>query len=78
MEIMCHKCGKKGHFSQECQTKGEVGKIGEKDQVHATADEENNNDKGESLFVQPNSKCKRGVVKKLLVIGQPKHCESSS
>jgi hypothetical protein len=48
--ITCHGCGKQGHLKRECPNKKE-----DKDQMHATIDEEDNPDDGENLFVQQKS-----------------------
>ncbi len=63
--ITCHKCGKKGHFTQECCSKGdgEKPKSNENNQVHANVDKDNDNDNGENLFIQ-HKKSKKGVVNK--------------
>jgi hypothetical protein len=54
--IRCHGCGKQGHLKRECPNKKE-----DKDQMHATIDEEDNLDDGENLFVQQKS---NGMVNK--------------
>jgi len=54
--ITCHRCGKQGHLKRECPNKKE-----DKDQTHATIDEENSPDNGENLFVQQMS---NGMVNK--------------
>jgi hypothetical protein len=48
--ITCHRCGKQGHLKWECPNKKE-----DKDQMHATIDEEDNPDVGENLFIQQKS-----------------------
>jgi hypothetical protein len=48
--ITCHGCGKQVHFKRECPNKKE-----DKDQMHATIDEDDNPDDGENLFVQQKS-----------------------
>jgi hypothetical protein len=48
--VTCHGCGKKGHLKRECPNKKE-----DKDQMHATIDEEDNPDNVETLFVQQKS-----------------------
>jgi hypothetical protein len=54
--IMCHKCGKKGHLARECKSKNEL------EQVLADVEEEDSDkDKGENIFMQHKTK---GVVNK--------------
>jgi hypothetical protein len=52
--ITCHGCGKQGHLKRECPNKKE-----DKDQMHATIDEEDNPDDDENLFIQQKS---NGIV----------------
>ncbi len=49
VNITCHGCGKQGHLKRECPNKKD------KDQMHATIEEEDNPDDGENLFVQQKS-----------------------
>ena len=53
--ITCHGCGKQGNLKRECPNKKD------KDQMHATIEEEDNPDDGENLFVQQKS---NGMVNK--------------
>ncbi len=52
--IMCYKCGKKGHLARECKPQNKP------EQVHANVEEEDS-DKEENLFMQQKTK---GIVNK--------------